>query len=160
MKRAVATALLAAPLLAVALLFGGCASHGTSEVRTASIQIGRTVYFAPVQGASDEALVPLSQRLSLHAKTRGIGIAAEGTPVGYTLKGYFSVETFQGRTVVHYVWDVLNVSGTRVHRIQGQQAEETPSTGGGWSAVTPATMEAIADSTVDNLADWIAARPG
>jgi len=56
---------------------------------------------------------------------------------------------------VIYVWDVLDPAGNRLHRIQGQQGASGK--GEGWAAVPPATMQAIADQTVDQLMIWLAA---
>jgi hypothetical protein len=75
------------------------------------------------------------------------------------LKGYFSTLTEGGQTTVIYVWDVYDPAGNRLHRINGQQ--KAPSGGGeGWAAVPSATMQAIADSTIDQLSSWLASSTG
>ena len=74
----------------------------------------------------------------------------------HVLKGYFSTITEGKETTVIYVWDVYDPSGNRLHRINGQQ--KAPSNGGeGWSAVSPATMQTIADLTIDQLAPGLPA---
>lgn len=75
------------------------------------------------------------------------------------MKGYFSAIADGGKTTVIYVWDVLDPSGNRLHRIQGQQAAPGGQ-GDGWSSVTSATMEAVADSTISQLSAWLAQRQG
>ena len=65
----------------------------------------------------------------------------------------------EGRqTTVVYVWDVLDASGNRLHRIQGQQ--KATGKGEGWVAVSGETMQSIADVTVNQLATWLAGRSG
>jgi len=77
----------------------------------------------------------------------------------HVLKGYFSTLSEGGETTVIYVWDVYDLAGNRLHRINGQQ--KAPSNGGdGWSGVQPATMQAIADVTVEQLAAWLATSAG
>ena len=94
------------------------------------------------------------------AGARGISLVGAGdTSATHVMKGYFSAISEGGRTTVIYVWDVTDAAGTRVHRIQGQ--ERAASGGGeGWDGVQPATMEAIADETVERLAAWLTARQG
>jgi hypothetical protein len=75
------------------------------------------------------------------------------------LKGYFSALPEGKETTVIYVWDVYDPEGNRLHRINGQQ--KAPSNGGdGWSAVSPSTMQTIADFTIDQLAAWLASNTG
>ena len=115
--------------------------------------------FDPVVGATAEATTPLSERLASRAVESGISLAAAGTPASLIMKGYFSAISEDGVTTVIYVWDVIDPAGTRIHRIQGQT--RAPATGGeGWDGVQPATMEAIADETIDRLAAWLTMRQG
>ncbi len=124
----------------------------------ASVRSGTRVEFAPVIGADPGAVQPLSQRLVGRAAALGLELGTSADGISYILKGYLAVEFYQGRTIVHYVWDVLDPSGTRLHRIQGEQAQKGGD--GGWSSVSSATMQAVADSTIDELSGWIAARKG
>jgi ABC-type Fe3+-hydroxamate transport system substrate-binding protein len=126
----------------------------------AAINTNARVQFAPVVGASGEASTPLAARLSTRASARGITLVGAGeSSATHVMKGYFSAFSDDGQTTVIYVWDVMDPAGTRVHRIQGQAS--APSRGGeGWPSVDPSTMETIADRTVDDLATWLAGRPG
>lgn len=124
----------------------------------APITTDARVQFAPVVGATAQASDPLSARLSSRAQQRGITLVAAGdSSATHIMKGYFSAIADGGETTVIYVWDVLDPAGNRVHRIQGRASA---SGGGGWAAVKPATMEAIANQTVDQLAAWLASRAG
>ena len=118
------------------------------------------VQFAPVVGAPATAATSLAGRLSARAGTRGIALVATGDAAPtHVMKGYFSAISEGGQTTVIYVWDVIDPAGNRVHRIQGQA--QAPSSGAeGWDDVRPATMEAIADETVDRLAAWLSTSRG
>lgn len=117
------------------------------------------IQFAPIVGSTVEAATPLTQELAKRARERGIGIAGSGgTGATHILKGYFSAMTEGGSTTVIYVWDVLDPAGNRLHRIQGQAKADGG--GDGWSAVPAATMQAIADRTIDEFAQWLSARTG
>ncbi len=116
--------------------------------------------FDPIVGATVETAAPLTERLASRAKARGIQLAGSADPsTTHVLKGYFSTLTEGSETTVIYVWDVYDPGGNRLHRINGQQ--KAPSNGGdGWSSVSTATMQAIADTTIDQLAGWLASRAG
>ncbi|MCT7374805.1 hypothetical protein [Chelativorans salis] len=141
---------------------GGVAGSSASQAAAPMAQEGQTVaavstdarvQFAPVIGATEEALPPLSSRLSARARQRGIPIT-QGAGATHVVKGYFSAIADGNETTVIYVWDVLDPSGNRLHRIQGQQ-KVPGGEGDGWSSVTGQTMETIADRTVDDLAAWL-----
>ena len=97
------------------------------------------IQFAPIVGSTVEAVTPLTQRLAERAHERGIGLAGKGGDATHILKGYFSAISEGGATTVIYVWDVLDPSGNRLHRIQGQAKAD--GRGEGWPAVPPATMK-------------------
>ncbi|UUP16343.1 hypothetical protein [Nitratireductor thuwali] len=118
----------------------------------AAINTSARVQFAPVIGATPEAAQPLSSQLSARAAQRGIAITQSGAT--HLMKGYFSAIADGSQTTVIYVWDLLDPSGKRLHRIQGQQ-KAPGSTGDGWSSVDGATMQAIANRTIDELAAWL-----
>jgi len=112
---------------------------------------------APIVGAPVSVVTPLSRRLAADAKARGVTLAgASETGQAYVMKGYFSALAESGQTTVLYVWDVLDPSGNRLHRIQGQEkiAGSAPDS---WSAVPASAMEAIADRTMQEYASWLAA---
>ena len=114
---------------------------------------------APIVGATVEAVTPLTERIALKARERGIQLAGGGsTRSTHVLKGYLSAISEGDGTTVIYVWDVLDPHGNRLHRIQGQ--EKSAARGEGWASVSSQTMQAIADQTVDQLAAWLSKRTG
>jgi len=125
---------------------------------------------APTLAPAPAAPAPLSpqtaaivtERLGVRARARGITLAGstDTSPPGIIMRGYFSAMTEGANTTVVYVWDVYDPAGTRLHRINGQQSAASTGAGDGWPTVAPTTMQAIADSTIDQLVDWLAARAG
>lgn len=116
---------------------------------------------APIVGASVEAATPLTAELQTRARQRGITLAGSADQAAtHVLKGYFSTMTEGKDTTVIYVWDIYDPAGNRLHRINGQQ--KAPSVGAteGWPAVAPATMQAIADQTIDQFAAWLGGSAG
>lgn len=127
--------------------------------QVAAINSSARIQFAPIVGSTVDAVTPLTERIAAKAKERGIGLARSDDPTAtHVLKGYLSALTEGKETTVIYVWDVLDTSGNRLHRIQGQQ--KAAGRGEGWAGVSRETMQAIGDVTVDQLAVWLASRPG
>lgn len=125
-----------------------------------AIATSTSIQLAPITGASTEAVNPLTQAIANRARQRGINVQGAGSAgATHMLKGYFSTDSEGAQTTVYYVWDVVDQTGTRLHRIQGQMSAASAG-GAGWSAVSAQTMQAIGDDTVDQLATWLAARPG
>jgi hypothetical protein len=147
-------------------LFGPSAAAGATapspapSTQTAAIASNARIQFAPIVGTSVEAAASLSEQLANRARARGIGITGStDTGATHLLKGYFTPLAEGRQTTIIYVWDVYDPSGNRVHRISGQQ-KAASSGGEGWSSVPPSAMQAVADSTIDQLATWLAGRGG
>ncbi|RWD70511.1 hypothetical protein [Mesorhizobium sp.] len=111
---------------------------------------------APIVGASVDVAAPLTAELQTRAKQRGLTLVGSTDQTAtHVLKGYFSTMSEGKDTTVIYVWDIYDPSGNRLHRINGQQKAPTVGSGEGWPAVAPATMQAIADQTIDQFAAWL-----
>lgn len=135
----------------------GAATASSQPV--AAIRTDARVQFTPVVGATQEASAPLAARLAARAGQRGISLVGAGdSSATHVMRGYFSAISDNGQTTVIYVWDVVDGTGTRIHRIQGQA--RSPSTTGGWADIGTQTMEAIADQTIDQLAAWLVSGQG
>jgi hypothetical protein len=116
---------------------------------------------APIVGASVEAATPLTAELQTRARQRGITLAGSADQTAtHVLKGYFSAISEGKDTTVIYVWDVYDPAGNRLHRINGQQKAPSANGGDSWKAVAPATMQAIADQTIDQFAAWLGGKAG
>ncbi|PBB92726.1 hypothetical protein CK215_07940 [Mesorhizobium sp. WSM3864] len=111
---------------------------------------------APIVGASVEAAAPLTAELQTRARQRGVTLVGSTDQTAtHVLKGYFSTMSEGKDTTVIYVWDIYDPSGNRLHRINGQQKAVSVGSGEGWPAVAPATMQAIADQTIDQFTAWL-----
>nr|WP_298101294.1 hypothetical protein [uncultured Shinella sp.] len=136
-------------------------SGGAEEVAVATpAKSAETIRFLPIIGAPVEAVTPLSKRLGAEARSNGLTIrSASDNSSKYILKGYFSAMNDNGGTTVVYVWDVLDGSGARLHRIQGQETVSGTASDP-WSAVPARTMEGIAQKTIREYLDWRGSVPG
>lgn len=119
-----------------------------------------TVRFLPIIGAPVQAVTPLSRQLGAEARARGLTIkSANDASSEHILKGYFSAFTDGGNVTVTYVWDVLDGSGGRLHRIQGQEivpsAAKDP-----WAAVPASVMQQIATKSMAEYVAWRNAQRG
>jgi hypothetical protein len=132
----------------------------STTAQSAALISSARVQIAPIVGTSVEAATSLSERLSSRARERGIRMVGSADPAAtLMLKGYFTPLVEGKETTVIYVWDVYDPTGNRVHRISGQQ--KSASAGGeGWAAVPAASMQAIGNATMDQLAAWIGGRSG
>lgn len=121
---------------------------------TAAASGDASIRFLPIIGAPVQAVTPLSRQLGTDARANGLNIKASGDSSSqHILKGYFSAFSDGSQTTVVYVWDVLDGSGGRLHRIQGQ--DSVP--GGGadpWASVPAATMQSIATKTIQEYMRW------
>ncbi len=138
----------------------GSTTTAQASPQNAALVSSARIQFAPIVGTSVEAATSLSSRLMSRARERGIQTVGNADKMTtHLLKGYFTPLVEGKETTVIYVWDVYDPSGNRVHRISGQQKSKSAS-GDGWKAVPPATMQAIADATVDQLAAWLSGQSG
>jgi len=135
-------------------------STASTGGRPATAPAGTRIQFAPIVGATVETATPLTERLASRAGQRGMRLAGAADPATtHVLKGYFSALTEGSETTVVYVWDIYDPAGSRLHRIDGQQ--KVPAQGKeSWDSVPPALMQTIADTTIDQLAAWLASRSG
>lgn len=124
--------------------------------RSAALKPGK-LHIAPIVGAPVNVVTPLTHRMNDDAKTKGIELAGNNDPsAAYVMKGYFSVLSEDNQTTVLYVWDVLDASGNRLHRIQGQEKVQGAAADS-WSVVPASAMQAIADRTMQEYSTWLAA---
>lgn len=132
------------------------AATSTTPARSATLKPGK-LYIAPIIGAPVTVVTPLAHRINDDARAKGIELAGNnGTDATYVMKGYFSVLSEDNETTVLYVWDVMDASGNRLHRIQGQ--EKVPgASADSWSIVPASAMQSIADKTMQQYSSWLAA---
>jgi hypothetical protein len=143
---------------------GATTTAPATPAQTAAILAKTRLQIAPIVGASVEAATPLTAELQTRAKQRGITLAgSQDQTATHVLKGYFSALTEGKDTTVIYVWDVYDPSGNRLHRINGQMKAPSVGSASGadsWKGVSPATMQAIADQTIDQFAAFLGGKAG
>ncbi len=84
--------------------------------------VGGSIRFLPIIGAPLSAVTPLSRDLASNASARGLSIKpSSDNSAEHMLKGYFSAFDDGAGTTITYVWDVLDASGARLTRLQGQE---------------------------------------
>ena len=72
----------------------------------------------------------------------------------YKVRGYLSTSPDGANYKLAYIWDVLDKSDKRVHRILGEQP--IPKKGSDpWAGVNQAALSAIASKTMTDLAAWL-----
>ncbi|KRB18481.1 MULTISPECIES: hypothetical protein [Mesorhizobium] len=137
-----------------------------TSAQSAAILSKTRLQIAPIVGASVEAATPLTAELQTRARQRGITLAGSADQTAtHVLKGYFSAISEGKDTTVIYVWDVYDPAGNRLHRINGQMKAPSASSGASagadsWKGVSPATMQAIADQTIDQFAAFLGGKAG
>lgn len=113
-----------------------------------------TIRFLPIIGAPVQAVTSLSRQLGAQARAAGLTIRpSSDTTTQHILKGYFSAFADGGKVTIVYVWDVLDSSGARLHRMQGQESIAARGSDP-WAAVPASTMEAIAGKTIQDYMSW------
>ncbi|MGG2478144.1 hypothetical protein ACNVD4_22470, partial [Rhizobium sp. BR5] len=113
-----------------------------------------SIRFLPIIGAPVQAVTPLSRQLGAEARAKGLTIrASNDNSAENILKGYFSAFADGGKVNIVYVWDILDANGTRLHRLQGQEAVAAKGSDP-WAAATDRVMQDIAAKTLSEYASW------
>jgi hypothetical protein len=145
------------PIAAVApdVAAPAAAKASASPAAQAAAISGTRMQFAPMIGAPVAQVTALSRRLTLRAKEKNLSIfPASEKNVTHILKGYFSLLNEGGKLTVLYVFDVIDPSGNRLHRISGQETAGAAAANASWESVSAPLMEKIADRTMDEFAVW------
>lgn len=147
-----ANALAAAPTETPAQ--AAAANQAEPAVQTAALGQDNSFTFLPVTGAPQAAVTMLSKQLSQSASSNGLVLVpANQTGAKYQVKGYFSALNDGSGTLLVYVWDVLDGSGNRLHRINGQE-RSTQTAANPWSGVTETELQRVASATISRLEVW------
>ena len=109
------------------------------------------VALAPIMGAPDSVSRDVGAQLNSALGRQRISVASSSDAADYTLRGYIVATKEKNSTKVSYIFDLMDQSGKRVNRIQG---EELAAASGSdpWSAVTPDLAQKISDRAASSLA--------
>ena len=129
------------------------APSATQEV--ASLDLSNAMTFLPFEGAPATKTASLTRLLNSSAQSNGLTIlSATRTGAKYKVKGYFSALNDGTGTMLVYVWDVVDGSGKRLHRINGRERTGKTRTDP-WQAITDEEMQRVASATTSRLKSWV-----
>lgn len=127
----------------------------TATQEVASLDTSKAVTFLPFEGAPQTKTASLTRLLNSSAQSKGLNILpATRTGAKYRVKGYFSALNDGNGTLLVYVWDVVDGTGKRLHRINGRERTGTSRTDP-WQAITDKEMQRVADDTTVRLKTWV-----
>lgn len=137
----------------------GLADAGTpSPIATqqvASLDTSKAITFLPFEGAPQSKASSLTSLLNSSAQSNGLAILPPTrTGAKYRVKGYFSALNDGNGTLLVYVWDVVDGTGKRLHRINGRERSGTSKTDP-WQAISDAEIERVAKDTTSRLKTWV-----
>ena len=136
------------------------AAQSQQAALPAAAQATGSIRFLPIIGAPVQAVTPLSRQLGAEARARGLTIkSASDASSEHILKGYFSAFADSGNVTITYVWDILDASGGRLHRIQGQEVVPSGAQDP-WAAVPASVMQQIATRSMAEYVSWRNSRAG
>lgn len=106
-----------------------------------------------VGGADQQFTQTMVRQLNQTAIARNVALVVDAdVPCDYTLRGYMFTQREASGLKLFYFWDVIDKSGTRINRIEGDEpAGSGSATGDSWAAIPPAITVAIADKTITAL---------
>lgn len=123
--------------------------------QVASLDTSKAMTFLPFEGAPQSKASSLTRLLNSSAQAEGLAILpATRAGAKYRVKGYFSALNDGNGTLLVYVWDVVDGSGKRLHRINGRERTGTSRTDP-WQAITDAEIERVAKDTTARLKTWV-----
>ncbi|MEM9331130.1 MAG: hypothetical protein AAGA53_07370 [Pseudomonadota bacterium] len=124
-------------------------------LQVAALNSAESMTFLPVQGAPQAKVTQLSRSLRKSAETYGLAVVpSTQTGAKYQVKGYFSALNDGSGTILIYIWDILDKSGNRLHRINGQE-RTTSNKSDPWQAITEEELASVADATAQRLKSWV-----
>lgn len=112
------------------------------------------VAYAKISGATSDISNKISEKLVALSKEKNMPVVAENE-AEYILRGYFSAAPDSKGTKVYYFWDIVNKTGKRLKRIQGNETVAQTKPGDPWGVVDDATLQKIASNTVDQFHDYL-----
>jgi len=113
------------------------------------------ITFLPVVGPPKFAISSLSSAVRKSAQNNAITIISSGqTGATYQVKGYFSALDDGSGTILVFIWDILDRSGSTLHRISGEERTGNRKTDP-WAAVNTQMIERVVGRTMQDLRKWI-----
>src|SRR5262245_36217588 len=120
----IACAGVAAAMLALACVLGGCAGgSGTASdsYAMAGAVSGATVTFESIDGPPPQVFDRMVSVLDSESKLRSLSIVSRERSAAYRVRSYLSAQVVRGRTVISWVWDVYDSNQQRALRLSGEE---------------------------------------
>lgn len=133
------------------LLLAGCQTE-QQQLAASAAPHGATVAFDSIDGLPRQQFQHLVDNLNREAQTRRLAILPREQASAYRVRGYFAAAVEKGRTTVSWVFDVFDRDAHRALRITGS----TPVSGRDWAAADAGLMQKVAQSSIDELAGFLA----
>lgn len=126
---------------------------------TTSRKLERTVSYRPALGPPEAVNASLTRELNVAALEQGIALVVDANVTAdITLRGYVSALRKGPQVALAYVWDLVDASGQRVHRIAGEETIPVQAADP-WTAVTPDVARAFALKTMGEIGQWVRSNP-
>jgi hypothetical protein len=144
------------PLLAGVCVFSlaGCGPDGGPGL-VASQARGATVAFESIDGPPPAQFDALVKSLNAEAQARRLAVTSRDAQAAYRVRGYLAAEVNKGKTTISWVWDVFDRDKHRALRIAGAETEKGRHRDA-WSAADDAMLQRIANSSMTQLAAFLA----
>ncbi len=114
-----------------------------------------TFAFEQLTGVPGNIADNLSEKLGNRAAAADLNLVRRaGAPATYRVKGFLTAAGDQYTTNVFYVFDIIDVNGNRVHRIDGQE-QTNGNSGDPWADVSNDALKRIASRTIASLKAWL-----
>jgi hypothetical protein len=135
-----------------ALLLAGCQTDRTATVAAAEAR-GPTVAFDSIDGLPRTQFNALVADLNAQAESMRLAVTPREQQAAYRVRGYFAAAVEDGKTTIDWVWDVFDRNERRAYRITGTVPANS---GTDWNAADAPMLEAIARSSMQQLAVFLA----
>ena len=143
-------------LCAAGLALCGCSSPGSnllpplnSGATPSQSEHPVAVALPQIVGAPQNFLEPFIRQLNQSATAHNVALLVDPSlDADYTLRGYFISNRDGDGVKLLYVWDVLDKSGTRLNRVEGEERIAVSGSSDAWAAVPANVQSAIADRTI------------
>src|SRR5436853_6900008 len=151
-------AMIAAVLLVVASVLGGCAGGGAtgsgSYAMAPSAGGGATVAFESIDGPPPQVFDRMVGVLDSESKLRNLSIVSREGGAAYRVRSYLSAQVSRGRTTIAWVWDVYDGNQQRALRLSGEEAAGKAGRDA-WAAADDVVLRRIAQAGLTGLAGMI-----
>src|SRR5207253_6795530 len=155
-------AMIAAVLLVVASVLGGCAGGGAtgsgSYAMAPSAGGGATVAFESIDGPPPQVFDRMVGVLDSESKLRNLSIVSREGAAAYRVRFYLSAEVVHGKTMIAWVWDIYDRDQQRALRLSGEEgagkAGRDP-----WATADDLVLRKIAQGGLSGLSNMINGTP-